>query len=276
MQTSLTTPPPCKIRRVVSTREFRVPTETPSFEQQTRSPLVSSEPIFSDMMPGFDFLFPPSEFPTSASEESFLQFDSSLTPSSNVVPSTHENSQHNFVAPTSNPFSRDLTTQCSSPEEEDTNVFLTTTTTPFTNHPHPSRRFEIRPQQQQQHQQHQQHQQQQPEKTANDISSKMMKREEPEANRVSSLEMPPQNSQPTFGAFHSQFRAGSIPVCLRCGTSKTPRWRTGPQGKRTLCNSCGLKYQGEARKRQFNYLMSICLKHNESPFPPDGWESSSP
>lgn len=29
-------------------------------------------------------------------------------------------------------------------------------------------------------------------------------------------------------------------LCSQCGSTKTPEWRSGPQGCRTLCNACGL------------------------------------
>ncbi|CAM0954515.1 unnamed protein product [Alopecurus aequalis] len=31
--------------------------------------------------------------------------------------------------------------------------------------------------------------------------------------------------------------------CLHCETDKTPQWRTGPQGPKTLCNACGVRYK---------------------------------
>jgi len=30
--------------------------------------------------------------------------------------------------------------------------------------------------------------------------------------------------------------------CLHCGTIKTPQWRMGPEGKKTLCNACGVRF----------------------------------
>lgn len=29
--------------------------------------------------------------------------------------------------------------------------------------------------------------------------------------------------------------------CTHCGASKTPQWRAGPYGQKTLCNACGVK-----------------------------------
>lgn len=34
----------------------------------------------------------------------------------------------------------------------------------------------------------------------------------------------------------------SVRRCHFCFKSKTPQWRSGPQGRLTLCNACGIKY----------------------------------
>ncbi|CAN6462198.1 unnamed protein product [Victoria cruziana] len=31
--------------------------------------------------------------------------------------------------------------------------------------------------------------------------------------------------------------------CLHCGSQKTPQWRAGPLGPKTLCNACGVRYK---------------------------------
>ncbi|XP_022853920.1 GATA transcription factor 4-like [Olea europaea var. sylvestris] len=31
--------------------------------------------------------------------------------------------------------------------------------------------------------------------------------------------------------------------CTHCSTEKTPQWRTGPMGPKTLCNACGVRYK---------------------------------
>lgn len=31
--------------------------------------------------------------------------------------------------------------------------------------------------------------------------------------------------------------------CLHCGSEKTPQWRAGPGGPKTLCNACGVRFK---------------------------------
>ena len=31
-------------------------------------------------------------------------------------------------------------------------------------------------------------------------------------------------------------------VCLHCSATETPLWRNGPEGPKTLCNACGVKW----------------------------------
>ncbi|CAN8301667.1 unnamed protein product [Cochlearia groenlandica] len=40
---------------------------------------------------------------------------------------------------------------------------------------------------------------------------------------------------------------GVIRVCSDCSTTKTPLWRSGPQGPKSLCNACGIR-QRKARR----------------------------
>ncbi|PRQ57469.1 putative transcription factor C2C2-GATA family [Rosa chinensis] len=37
--------------------------------------------------------------------------------------------------------------------------------------------------------------------------------------------------------------SGSIRRCTHCASEKTPQWRTGPSGPKTLCNACGVRYK---------------------------------
>nr|XP_010925019.1 protein CYTOKININ-RESPONSIVE GATA TRANSCRIPTION FACTOR 1 [Elaeis guineensis] len=45
----------------------------------------------------------------------------------------------------------------------------------------------------------------------------------------------------------SNFPSGIIRVCSDCSTTKTPLWRSGPQGPKSLCNACGIR-QRKARQ----------------------------
>lgn len=35
----------------------------------------------------------------------------------------------------------------------------------------------------------------------------------------------------------------AVRKCLHCATQKTPQWRAGPMGPKTLCNACGVRYK---------------------------------
>ncbi|KAJ5971939.1 PAS fold-3 [Penicillium vulpinum] len=39
-------------------------------------------------------------------------------------------------------------------------------------------------------------------------------------------------------------------VCSDCGTADSPEWRKGPNGPKTLCNACGLRWSKKEKKRQ--------------------------
>ncbi|XP_072987728.1 GATA transcription factor 4-like [Typha latifolia] len=38
-------------------------------------------------------------------------------------------------------------------------------------------------------------------------------------------------------------REGGVRRCTHCASEKTPQWRTGPLGPKTLCNACGVRYK---------------------------------
>ncbi|XP_021753843.1 transcription factor stalky-like [Chenopodium quinoa] len=35
----------------------------------------------------------------------------------------------------------------------------------------------------------------------------------------------------------------ALKKCMHCKTTDTPQWRTGPRGRKTLCNACGVQYK---------------------------------
>ncbi|KAH1059190.1 hypothetical protein GLYMA_02G073900v4 [Glycine max] len=49
----------------------------------------------------------------------------------------------------------------------------------------------------------------------------------------------------TFSSGQEQQNAPSQAVrkCLHCEITKTPQWRAGPMGPKTLCNACGVRYK---------------------------------
>ncbi|KAM3316814.1 hypothetical protein ACQJBY_034776 [Aegilops geniculata] len=38
-------------------------------------------------------------------------------------------------------------------------------------------------------------------------------------------------------------QSGEVRRCTHCASEKTPQWRTGPLGPKTLCNACGVRYK---------------------------------
>ncbi|KAK9238326.1 hypothetical protein V1525DRAFT_112968 [Lipomyces kononenkoae] len=38
-------------------------------------------------------------------------------------------------------------------------------------------------------------------------------------------------------------------ICTECGTLDSPEWRKGPQGPKTLCNACGLRWSKSLKKK---------------------------
>ncbi|KAI5081210.1 hypothetical protein GOP47_0004393 [Adiantum capillus-veneris] len=53
-----------------------------------------------------------------------------------------------------------------------------------------------------------------------------------------------------------------LKACSLCGTTKTPMWRSGPQGPKSLCNACGIrfkKYRSFPGQSEPSELMSSSL-----------------
>ncbi|KAL5065879.1 hypothetical protein RYX36_027616 [Vicia faba] len=46
---------------------------------------------------------------------------------------------------------------------------------------------------------------------------------------------------------HLSYNSPTIRVCSDCNTTKTPLWRSGPRGPKSLCNACGIR-QRKARR----------------------------
>ncbi|KAL8214558.1 hypothetical protein R6Q57_004007 [Mikania cordata] len=55
--------------------------------------------------------------------------------------------------------------------------------------------------------------------------------------------------------------------CLHCATDKTPQWRTGPLGPKTLCNACGVRYKSGRLVPEYRPASSptfVLTKHSNS------------
>lgn len=49
------------------------------------------------------------------------------------------------------------------------------------------------------------------------------------------------NEEAEWGEFRPQ--ATAVRRCMHCQIEKTPQWRAGPMGPKTLCNACGVRYK---------------------------------
>lgn len=65
---------------------------------------------------------------------------------------------------------------------------------------------------------------------------------------------------------------GEIKKCFHCQSSNTPEWRTGPYGKKNICNACGLFYRKllmkfgiEGAGLLMNYRRSTCSTNRKVP-----------
>ncbi|XXG45856.1 hypothetical protein AAC387_Pa02g0825 [Persea americana] len=55
--------------------------------------------------------------------------------------------------------------------------------------------------------------------------------------------------------------------CLHCATEKTPQWRTGPMGPKTLCNACGVRFKSGRLVPEYRPAASptfMLMKHSNS------------
>ncbi|KAI0491575.1 hypothetical protein KFK09_025835 [Dendrobium nobile] len=55
--------------------------------------------------------------------------------------------------------------------------------------------------------------------------------------------------------------------CLHCAAEKTPQWRTGPMGPKTLCNACGVRFKSGRLVPEYRPAASptfVLSKHSNS------------
>ncbi|KAI3443641.1 hypothetical protein Pfo_000306 [Paulownia fortunei] len=80
-----------------------------------------------------------------------------------------------------------------------------------------------------------------PDCAAPKISSATAKFEDQKLQPSSSLETDLNSNSSSYN------RNSPIRVCADCNTTKTPLWRSGPKGPKSLCNACGIR-QRKARR----------------------------
>jgi hypothetical protein len=55
--------------------------------------------------------------------------------------------------------------------------------------------------------------------------------------------------------------------CTHCASEKTPQWRTGPLGPKTLCNACGVRYKSGRLVPEYRPAASptfVLMQHSNS------------
>ncbi|KAL3825279.1 hypothetical protein ACJIZ3_021308 [Penstemon smallii] len=102
------------------------------------------------------------------------------------------------------------------------------------------------------------------------MSSKMrlMQKMKNNPNRVPNddrkLHQSSYNVETDLSSNNSSYNNNSNPirVCSDCNTTKTPLWRSGPKGPKSLCNACGI------RQRKARRAMAAATANDTSPPPP--------
>ncbi|KAM0034682.1 putative transcription factor C2C2-GATA family [Helianthus debilis subsp. tardiflorus] len=75
------------------------------------------------------------------------------------------------------------------------------------------------------------------------------------------------NKTVTFKRREVVLEQPSVIKCLHCGSEKTPQWRTGPMGPKTLCNACGVRYKSGRLVPEYRPAASptfVSAKHSNS------------
>jgi hypothetical protein len=84
---------------------------------------------------------------------------------------------------------------------------------------------------------------------------------------ASTPSLPNNNAAAAAAAAASAAAAGEGRRCLHCETDKTPQWRTGPLGPKTLCNACGVRYKSGRLVPEYRPAASptfVVSKHSNS------------
>ena len=68
------------------------------------------------------------------------------------------------------------------------------------------------------------------------------------------IDIPADKSDPRYGSSYLDKKPKKVKsadefVCTDCGTLDSPEWRRGPNGPKTLCNACGLRWAKKEKKK---------------------------
>lgn len=67
------------------------------------------------------------------------------------------------------------------------------------------------------------------------------------------IDIPADKTDPRYGSYldkkPKKVKSADEYVCTDCGTLDSPEWRKGPNGPKTLCNACGLRWAKKEKKR---------------------------
>ncbi|KAG2672217.1 hypothetical protein I3760_13G029800 [Carya illinoinensis] len=75
------------------------------------------------------------------------------------------------------------------------------------------------------------------------------KRSKAPTNSTTTWTSSPEPDSPAAGGMRPKMKnaraggEGEARRCSHCASEKTPQWRTGPLGPKTLCNACGVRYK---------------------------------
>ncbi|KAE8726226.1 GATA transcription factor 23 [Hibiscus syriacus] len=63
--------------------------------------------------------------------------------------------------------------------------------------------------------------------------------------QINQLSSSPDNT--SYSSYNNKNNNSPIRVCTDCNTTKTPLWRSGPRGPKSLCNACGIRQRKAGR-----------------------------
>jgi len=57
----------------------------------------------------------------------------------------------------------------------------------------------------------------------------------------------------------------NVKTCIKCGTSDTPLWRNGPEGPKSMCNACGIRWKRANTPKNKKKLITVDDYHKIPP-----------